>query len=268
MLADCHLHTCFSADSDTPARDQIEAAIRLGLPKICITDHQDCGSHGMCELDFVLDLPSYLSEIRALSDEYAGRIQVGTGIELGLMLRAQEEIEAIEQSIQVDFVIGSSHFVDGYDVFYPEYFKGRSEEASYRRYFESTLARVQAMDCFDSLGHLDFIVRYGPTKNENYHPADYADVIDEILKTLIRKGKALECNTAGFRFRLGHPNPHEWILKRFRELGGELITVGSDAHKPQDIAVAFPQAAELLKACGYRYYAVYRNRKPVMELIP
>lgn len=268
MLADCHLHTEFSADSKTPVRSQIENAIRLGLPEICITDHHDYGSRGMCELDFSLDLPSYLAAVRSLSGEYAGRIHVGVGIELGLMLRVKKEIAEIERSLDVDYVIGSSHFVDGFDVFYPAYFEGRSEKESYRRYFESTLARVREMDCFDSLGHLDFIVRYGPTRNENYLPAEYKDVIDEILKILVRKGKALECNTAGFRFGLGHPNPHEWILSRYRNLGGEFITVGSDAHRPEDAAYAFPQAAELLKSCGYRYYTVFHNRKPEMRLIP
>lgn len=262
MLSDSHLHTSFSGDSKTPPREQAEAALRLGMTEICITDHHDYGTREMTPIDFTLDLPPYLSAMNALREEYAGRLTINIGIELGLMLREKEYLVNLEKKLPVDYIIGSSHFVDGYDVYDREYFAGRSEEASYLRYFESTLERVQAMDCFDSLGHLDFVVRYGPTKNQNYRPADYQEIIDEILKLLIARGKALECNTAGFKYGLGHPHPCEEILKRYRELGGELLTVGSDAHRSVEVGGAFQQTEELLKACGFRYYTVYHSRKP------
>ena len=105
--------------------------------------------------------------------------------------------DSLGAELPVDYIIGSSHFLDGLDVYDPACYQGRSEYASYFRYFESTLARIRTLDCFDSLGHLDYIVRYGPDRNKNYVPGDYMDIIDEILKTLIHRGKALECNTAG-----------------------------------------------------------------------
>lgn len=263
MLADYHLHTSFSGDSQTPPADQAEAACRLGIPEICITDHHDYGTHEMTRLDFHLDLPAYFPAMEVLRKTYAKRLPIYTGIELGLMMRQKEYLEQLEKKLPVDFIIGSSHFVDGYDTYDPEYYAGRPEKESYLRYFVSTLERIRAMDCFDSLGHLDYIIRYGPNKNKNYDPADYMDVIDQILKTLIQKGKALECNTAGFKYGLNHPNPDERILKRYRELGGELLTVGSDGHRPNEVGGFFTQTEEILLQCGFRYYTVYHERKPV-----
>ena len=110
-------------------------------------------------------------------------------------------------------------------------------------------------------GHIDYVVRYGPDKNTYYSYADYADVIDEILKQLIHNGKGIEVNTAGFKYGLGHPNPCEDILKRYRELGGEILTLGADAHQPEHIAYDFQRLPKLLQTCGFSYYTVFKNRK-------
>ncbi len=268
MICDFHTHTDFSGDSQTPPSEQIEAAIRLGMKEICITDHHDYGSRDMTRLDFYLDIESYLPAIRALADEYRDRIRVLTGIELGLMMRVSDYLNDLEKRLPVDFIIGSSHFIDGYDVYDPKYYEHcgyhetGNDHSSYLRYFESTLERVQKLDCFDSLGHLDCVVRYGPDKNRFYRPEDYMEVIDEILRTLIRKDKALECNTSGFKYGLGHTHPYAEILKRYRELGGELLTIGSDGHRPQEIGGYFAEAKAILTGCGFRSYTVFHERKP------
>lgn len=262
MISDFHVHTSFSADSDTSPREQIEAAIRLGMREICITDHHDPGSKNMTRLDFTLDLSSYFPSIRTLAEEYQDRIHVLTGIELGLMRREKDYLVNLTNELNVDYIIGSNHFIDSFDVYDQNYYAGRAEHASYLRYFESALERLQTFDCFDSLGHLDYIIRYGPEKNKNYRPADYMEVIDEILHTLIRKDKALECNTAGFKYGLGHPHPYEEILKHYHEIGGELLTVGSDGHRPHEVGGSFTQTEAILKFCGFRAYTIYKNRKP------
>ena len=262
MLSDFHVHTSFSGDSQTPARDQIEAAIKLGMKEICITDHHDYGTREMCKTDFTLDIPAYLPAIRALAEEYRGRIRVLTGIELGLMMREKEYLENLEKELPVDYIIGSSHFIDGFDIYDRALYEGRSERDTFMRYFESTLNRISSMDCYDTKGHLDNIIRYSPDKNKNYRPAEYMDINDEILRTLIRKGKALECNTAGFKYGLGHPHPYEEILKHYHDIGGELLTVGSDGHRTHEVGGYFEQAAEILKSCGFRYYTVFHERKP------
>ena len=114
------------------------------------------------------------------------------------------------------------------------------------------------------MGHLDYVVRYGPNRNRKFTYKDYADVIDPILEVLIRKDKALEVNTGGFKYGLGHPNPHEDIIRRYKELGGKLITVGSDAHAPEHVGFEFARTAEILKSCGFREYAVFEKKKPVL----
>lgn len=260
MLCDFHLHTSFSGDSDTPPVRQIEQAVRLGMACICITDHHDMDVRSAC--DFNLALPDYFPAMEELRDRYRKNLKVEIGIELGLQNHIIPELNQVALEYPFDFIIGSCHFIDGLDPYYPEYFEGRTESESYRHFFEVTLKRVQNMDCFDALGHLDYVVRYGPNKNKAYHYKDYQDVIDLILKTLIHKGKALECNTGGFHYGLGHPNPCEEILCRYRELGGELITVGSDAHSPEYVGYAFDSAALLLKKCGFSYYSVYHKRIP------
>ena len=150
--------------------------------------------------------------------------------------------------------------------YYPIFFEGRSEEEAYRSYFEEELKNITAYDCFDVAGHLDFVVRYGPNQNTYYSYEKYQDVFDEILKILIEKGKGIECNTAGYKAGLGHPHPTEAMLKRYRKLGGEILTIGSDAHVPNYVAHHFDRIGEILKDCGFRYYTVFKDRKP--EFLP
>ena len=101
-------------------------------------------------------------------------------------------------------------------------------------------------------------------KRENYSILDYKDIIDEILMLLIQNGKGIECNTAGFKYGLGVPNPENYVLKRYHELGGEILTIGSDGHKPEHTAYAFDKVPALLESCGIRYYTVFHDRKPIM----
>ena len=304
MLCDCHLHTCFSGDSETPVRAQLDRAISLGMHAVCITDHHDWDApneKGEMDDRFLLDFPRYIPALREIREEYRGKIDMGIGVELGLQLHARQDTENVMRLYgdAFDFIIGSIHFVDHYDVYYPQWFamdaldamdvsESQSDEryihasrhipsreeaeavtpekeaARYRHFFEVTLKRLEAYDCFDTLGHLDFVVRYGPNKNRFYDLKTYGDIISAILELLIRKDKALEVNTGGFKYGLGHPNPCEEVLKRYRELGGRLLTVGSDAHVPGFVGYEFDRTAELLKEIGFREYALYRKRVPVM----
>ena len=133
-------------------------------------------------------------------------------------------------------------------------------------YFESILENIAAFHEFDVYGHIDYVVRYGPEKNKNYSYDKYKDVIDEILRQLIAHGKGIELNMAGFKYGLGHPNPTEEILHRYRELGGEIITIGADGHAPDQIAWDFDKVPQLLKAAGFDYFTVFTKRKP--EFLP
>lgn len=264
MKADFHLHSSFSADSDTPMRVMVEKGISLGLSAMCFTEHMDYDykDEGML---FEADIPAYFETLQMLKKEYSQKIELLFGVELGLQPYLKDRCNALVDAWDFDFVIGSSHVVDGRDPYYPAFFEGRTEKEAYLSYFQSILDNLKTFSCFDVYGHIDYVVRYGPNKNRFYSYSEYSDLLDEIIRLLIEKGAGMELNTGGFQYGLGHPNPHEDILKRYRELGGEIVTIGSDAHSPERIAADFRRASEILKNCGFRYHAIFRKRNPFFE---
>lgn len=265
MLWDTHMHTDFSGDSKASPESMMEKAIQLGLAGICFTDHLDYDYPDDPDL-FLLDIDKYDEKIHALQQQYQNRLPIRFGIEIGLQPHLAKRHQEMLSAHDFDFVIGSSHVVHGFDPYYPAYYEGKTEQEAYLEYFTSILENIQAFSDFDVYGHIDYVVRYGPNKNDQYSYAAYADIIDEILRLLIQKGRGIELNTAGFKYGLGHPNPTEEILSRYRELGGEIITIGADGHKPEHIAYDFAKVPAILEAAGFRYYTVFKNRKP--EFIP
>lgn len=267
MLWDTHMHTHFSGDSQASPESMIQAAKKIGLAGICFTDHLDLDYPGEPEL-FLLDLPNYLKYTRELSAQYASELAVCTGIELGLQTQIAPQLKQLLLENDFDFVIGSSHVVHGMDPYYPEYYENKTEDEAYEEYFSSILENISAFDDFDVYGHIDYVVRYGPNKNKFYSYGKFSDIIDEILRTLIYRGKGIEINTGGFKYGLGHPNPTEDILKRYRELGGEIITIGADAHAPEHVGFDFKKVPDILKNAGFKYFTVFKNRKPEFLLLP
>lgn len=263
MLWDTHMHTHFSVDSEADTLKMIQASINAGLSGICFTDHLDLEETQTTPDSFPLDLPAYFREMKDFQAQFDGKFPIYIGVEIGLQTYLENLLPEIIQEYPFDFVIGSSHWVNGEDPYYPEYFVGKAEDEAYREYFESILENLSVFDCFDVYGHLDYIVRYGPNTNQYYTYEKFADVIDEILRILIQRGKGIEVNTGGFKYGLGHPNPTEDILRRYHELGGEIITIGADAHKPGHVAYDFGKIPQILTDCGFRYYTVFQNRKPV-----
>ena len=262
MLWDTHMHTHFSVDSDANPCEMAQTAITKGLDGICFTDHLDLTELLSTSDSLPLDLKSYFAEIKDLQSKFQNALPIQFGIEIGFQPFLKEELPKIIDSYPFDFVIGSSHLIHGEDPYYPEYFYGKVEDEAYLEYFESILDNLAVFDCFDVYGHLDYIVRYGPNTNKFYSYEKYKDILDKILRTIIQKGKGIEINTGGFKYGLGHPNPTEEILTRYRELGGEIITIGADAHTPEHIAFDFHKIPQLLTDCGFRYYTVFKERKP------
>lgn len=261
-LWDVHMHSQFSGDSKTPQEDMAVAALSTGLAGICFTDHLDIDYPDDASA-FLLDLPNYTASVFALQEKYRNKLPICLGIELGLQPHLSNLHADILSQYSFDFVIGSSHVVHGFDPYYPAFYEGRRKEDCYLEYFESILENIRAFDGFDVYGHIDYVVRYGPTKNTNYNWRQYQDVIDVILRLLIEKGKGIEINTGGFKYGLGHPNPTEGIIRRYRELGGEIITIGSDAHAPQHVGYDFQKVPAILKNAGFEYFTVFKQRKPV-----
>lgn len=265
MLWDTHMHTHFSGDSEADTFEMVQASINSGLKGICITDHMDLDYLDEAPEKYLIDFPAYFEEMQSIQKQFQDKFSICIGVELGLQPHLGRELPEIAEKYAFDFIIGSSHMVHGIDPYYPEYYQGRSEDQAYREYFESILENLAVFDCFDVYGHIDYVVRYGPNKNQYYTYEKFADLLDEILRTLIQKGKGIEINTAGFKYGLGHPNPTEAVLKRYHELGGEIITIGADAHRPEHVAYDFQKVPDILQAAGFKYYTVFQNRKPIFH---
>ena len=236
MRADCHMHTYFSGDSEAKPEDMVLAAIDKGLEAICFTDHEDI-DYFCDDIEFVFDPETYFKELGALKEKYKEKLDIRIGVEFGLQPHLAKKAKAF------------------------------SDEEAYRMALQETIADIRAVADFDVLGHLDYVVRYGKHREQEYSYGRFADEIDEILRYLIEHGKGLEVNTAGLKYGLPFAHPHPDVLKRYKKLGGEIITVGADAHKPEHVGYDFNIVDNILEACGFKYYAEFIKRAPVFRKI-
>lgn len=266
-LYDMHMHCHFSGDSEASPFDMAQHACDIGLAGICFTDHLDIDYKETPGL-FDLDIPSYKKEISLVKEQFANKLDIGWGIEIGLQPYLAKENKAIAMENDFDFIIGSTHQLHQVDIYYPTFWKNRNEDEGYREYFEETLKNIQSDVDFNVYGHLDYVVRYGPNKNKFYSYEKFADIIDEILRALITSDRGIELNMAGFKYGLGHAHPTMETLKRYRELGGEIITIGSDGHAPEQIAWDFHKAPAILKEAGFDYFTTFKNRQPEFHKLP
>ena len=246
MIGDRHVHTCFSLDSAAPVEKVLETAMGLGMKEICITDH--------CDFDlgegWVMPVEEYGPAMLEYQKRYADRIRLHIGIEMGMNPAYNGEIQALLNSFPFEYVIGSIHSMQGDDPYYRDRYDMDDPEF-YRIYFETLLERVKQTDHIDVLGHFDYVIRYGIHGLESYNPEAYADTIDAVLKEIIGRKIALELNTAGLRKNAGFVHPHPYILQRYKDLGGHLISVGSDAHSAGHVGCHFSEAEKLMKKFGF-----------------
>lgn len=264
MIKDFHMHSSFSSDSSSDPEEMIKSSINKGLAEICFTDHMDIDMPGAEPgYDFIFDPEEYFDKLSALRDEYSDRIRINIGIELGLQTHIVSEMEELVNKYPFDFVIGSTHVVNGKDPYYKEYFEGRSDHDAFLEYFEYIYENIKAFKGFDVVGHIDYALRYTPTKGYELKYSEYGDILDAILNEIIDSGLGIELNTAGLRFGMNHPNPHEDVIKRYRQLGGDIITVGADAHTPESIGYAFHKVRDILTECGFTHYNVFHGREAV-----
>lgn len=267
ITGDFHMHTAFSTDSDAEVCSMLDSALDKGLKTVCITDHWDedfperYGEPG--EILFRFDPETYFSRLEEVKASYAGRLEVRIGVELGLQPHLGDFYRKLTGDYPFDFVIGSLHLVEGTDPYYGELRETYEDAQIYQKAFEETLRCLKKIDTFDVLGHIDYVVRYGKEQAREYSYMQYREILDEILKKVIESGKGIELNTAGWKYGLDFCHPHPDVLRRYRELGGEILTVGSDGHRPEHVAYDFKRAEEVLRTCGFTYYTQFCERKPV-----
>lgn len=266
MLADNHMHTYFSADSEAKPEAMILAGIQKGMKSLCITDHMD-KDYIVDGQEFVFDVKRYMKELRILQEKYQNQIDVRIGMELGLQPHLKEFSKDIVRAEEFDYIIGSVHLANGKDPYYPEFYENRSDEEAYREVLLATIENLKITDDFDVLGHMDYMVRYGAHREQEYSYWKFSDEIDTILRHLIEHGKGLEVNAGGLKYGLPFAHPHPDVLKRYKELGGEIITLGSDAHKPEHVGYDFQKVKDLLVSMNFVFCTEFKQRKPIFSKI-
>ena len=259
-MFDFHLHSDVSFDSICPAADILKAAEQRGLREICFTDHYDYNDIKDRPHD-LFSLERYRDVYDALSSE---TVKIRRGVEFGLTPWNQAELRALMEARHFDFVIGSVHSVGGSDPYYPEYWKDAENTDGFEKYLLQTLECVKVHDGFDVLGHINYACKseHNPTKKPLCYE-DYPELCDEIMRILVKKGKGMEVNTSGMD-RVGEFLPSATYLKRFKELGGEIVTVGSDAHNAERVGQYAEEALSVLREI-FGYVCTFENRTPVFH---
>jgi histidinol-phosphatase (PHP family) len=266
-LHDQHLHCWHSADSQADPRDNCLRAIERGLSGLTFTDHFD--NHptewAVCKWDY----PASADTIAALRDEFGDRLRIGFGIEVCYQPEMLPVTLDYLSKHAFDVVLLSAHWWDRKALHERDHWDGLDWRHETRRYLENVLAAARlCLDFkgkgekpFDILGHIDLIKRYTQRYFQNYDIRAHADVVDEILRTAIAADMIPEINTSTLRQNLPEPMPADWEIRRYAELGGTAMSIGSDAHRSEDISADFDQATDLLRDAGIHHEAVFFNRK-------
>lgn len=259
-MFDFHMHSGVSFDSKESAEKMVEAAVKAGMKEICFTDHLDY-EEVSTGIKVWFDTEDYNAAYDHL--HHTG-IKLRKGFEFGMLPGNQETFRKDLERRHFDFIIGSIHFVDGVDIFYKEYWENKTPEAAETAYFERILECVKKHDSYDVLGHLTYI---GKVINNPGMRAiaekEYRDLTDEIFRVLIEKGKGIEVNTSG-KDRCGAFLPDEAYLRRFKELGGQIVTVGSDAHTFDRVGQYCHEACALVNEI-FGHVCTFEDRKPIFH---
>ena len=285
MRADYHLHSEFSDDSEERMEDQIEQAIAVGMDEICFTDHVDYGikrdwddPRGMIWADVTengetlhkaianVDYPKYFDKLKVMRQQYGDRITVKSGLEFGIQSHTVADYRKLydKYAEQLDFVLFSMHQVSDLEFWTQDFQKGRTQEEYNRLYYEEILKTMGLYKDYSVLAHLDLIVRYD--KAGVFPFAGVRDIVEEILKLAIADGKGIEINTSSWKYGLSDMQPSREILCLYRSLGGEIITIGSDAHKKAFLGDHFDDACAILKdEIGFKAFCTYEHGKPVFH---
>lgn len=269
VIPDYHLHSAFSGDCSTPLPVLIAALKDKGMTSACITDHNDLDYPETPEhISFDLDIDAYLPELKALRQDLLPEFDLRIGLEQGVQPQTAAALsDYSERHPGLDFIICSTHYVRHEDPYYPEFFRGRNPESCYEEYFREMLYNVSHFQDYSVLGHMDYIFRYGPDIRK---PQDFSldghprlkELVGEILRTVIRDKKGIEINTGALYRGMTFAHPHPDILKLYRDLGGTILTFGSDSHDAEHPGYHFREAADFAASLGFTGYCTFRHLEP------
>lgn len=264
-MYDYHLHSDFSGDCVESMEDSILQAIKVGGKQLCFTDHLDY-DYPETEVEFTFDEEGFSKELKLLQEKYGDKIIIQKGIELGLQPHLAKECMSFVEQFQPDFVLCSFHVADRKDMYNGDFYKNRTPEMVWHDYFDDVLKSLEAFKDYSVVGHLDIPKRYHDA-TKNAAMSLYAEKLEEVLMLIIQDGKGIEVNMSGLRTPANETLPSRNILKKYYELGGQYITIGSDAHRKEDIYSHFKDVLEMLNDIGFEYYTIYDKRKPIQMSI-
>lgn len=276
MFIDYHVHCDYSDDSHHLMEDVVKDAIELGLEEICFTDHVDYGvkpdwedAHlakiyrGESVLN--VDYPRYFEEIKYLQEKYKGQLVIKKGLEFGIQMHTLDKFKALYDTYPMDFVLLSIHQIEDLEFWTGDYQKGRSYEACYARYYQEMLDVVRSFSDYSCLAHMDLVRRYLDKEKDEFELCK--EDITKILKTIIADGKGIEVNTSNVRYGINGLTPSIEILKLYHQLGGKIITIGSDSHKKEHLGFNIEESKQILKDIGFKYYCTFDKMKAIYHLL-
>jgi histidinol-phosphatase (PHP family) len=257
-MYDYHTHSSFSSDSDEPLEAMVQRAVALGITEYAVTDHYDPEYRNEA-YNIELDSETYFSEMERLAEKYRSEIKVIKGIELGIQHDVTDHCLTMLSSYPFDFVLGSFHCTEGFEICDPEYCELRKPEELYRGFYGYMLRCLDIYKDYDVLGHFNVIDRYASAI-----PSDetYLDLVEAVVRRLVDDGKGIEINTSSFRYGMGErTTPTADILKLYVKMGGEIVTMGSDAHRVRDVGAMLDRAVRMMGDAGIKYLATFENRE-------
>lgn len=255
-MADYHIHTYYSDDSECLMEDMVKRAIQLNLDEIAFTDHVDYG----VKTDLNCDYRRYFDEIETMKTKYAGQLIIKAGIEFGVQVGTIPRFAYDFEKYDFDFVILSNHQIGNKEFWNYEYQEGKTQEEYQKSYYQAIYDVIKEYKGYSVLGHLDMIKRYD--KYGDYPDEKIVEYVEPILKQVIADGKGIELNTSSFKYGLKDLMPSRKILKLYRELGGRILTIGSDTHETGHLADQIMEVRKELKTMGFEEFCTFEQMEP------
>lgn len=273
MLIDCHNHTHNSPDGENESvLERCARAAELGIGVLAVTDHCEVNRffslahygvepNGYDTYDFGRDFELSMQENTAAKAHTPAGVKLLCGIELGQATHELALAEHVYADVRLDFVIGSMHQLPGWDDFaFLDYSKVDAAALFHENLQE--IARLASTDTYDVLGHITYALRYMAAAGVHLELAPYREELAEIFQIVIAKGKGIEINTSGLRQAYGDTFPNLECLKLYRDLGGEILTIGSDAHSNLDLGKGIAQGLDIARAAGFTNISYFEKHEP------
>lgn len=259
MLADYHVHTYYSDDSECPMEHMILQAISLKMDEIAFTEHVDYG----VKTDLNCNYSKYFEEIDRLKQKYKNQLTIKAGIEFGVQTHTISKFREDAEKYPFEFIILSNHQINNQEFWRQDFQKGKSQREIYRRYYEAIYEVIKNYKDYSVLGHLDLIKRYD--RSGEYNDDDSIKLIKKILMQVIQDGKGIEVNTSCFSYGLNDLTPSRKILALYYQMGGRIITIGSDAHDINRLGEHVLEVQKELIKIGFKEFCTFKNREPVFH---